>query len=283
MTRRKTIEKVAGTVKLQPTEFALARTAPTVKAALAPRRPKSNFLLITFDALNAEDVSLYGYRLPTTPNIDAFARKATVFTNFYSASTFTTPSVATILTGIYPSESHVYHLAGQLRAEDAEKSLPHLMRAAGYATGAFISNPHAYYFAKGFANDFDVLPEPIFQQGGLQRLWDATAPLHQDSGIGRRWEEYWNLESVWNYLGRMPPDLSIRYRPVASFEQARQVLAKLPDGFFLWVHVVTPHAPYLPDSADRGRFLPDTELRNYEEEDADDAVRWQPNYAPDQQ
>jgi len=37
---------------------------------------KSNFLLITFDALNAEDVSLYGYRLPTTPNIDAFARKA---------------------------------------------------------------------------------------------------------------------------------------------------------------------------------------------------------------
>ena len=48
-------------------------------------------------------MSLYGYGLPTTPNIDAFARKSTVFTNFYSACTFTTPSVASLLTGIYPS------------------------------------------------------------------------------------------------------------------------------------------------------------------------------------
>jgi len=76
MTRRTAIATVAGTAALVATEFALTRSAPTVKAALAPRRPKSNFLLITFDALNAEDVSLYGYRLPTTPNIDAFARKA---------------------------------------------------------------------------------------------------------------------------------------------------------------------------------------------------------------
>ena len=284
MTRRTAIATVAGTAALVATEFALARSAPTVKAALAPRRPKSNFLLITFDALNAEDVSLYGYRLPTTPTIDAFARKATVFTNFYSASTFTTPSVATILTGLYPSENRVYQLFGPVRA-DAKKSLPHQMRAAGFANGAFISNPLAYYLAKGFANDFDVLPEPIFQKGVAQDLWDATSPLHQHSGFGSRIDEYFDLLGVWDFLGQLPHNLVLRYRSDASFEQARQVLAKLPDGFFLWVHVLTPHAPYFPDPADRGRFLPNDQLRTIEFEQAnhDDENRWFPRYAPDQQ
>jgi hypothetical protein len=166
MTRRTAMATVAATVGLVAAEFALSKTAPVVRAALVPQRPKSNILLITFDALSAEDMSLYGYRLSTTPNMDAFARKATVFKNFYSASTFTTPSVATMLTGIYPSENYVYHQIGHVRAEDAKKSLPHAMRAAGYTTDAFLSNPLAYYLAESLKNEFDFLPEPTFQKGG---------------------------------------------------------------------------------------------------------------------
>src|SRR5208283_5358587 len=142
------IATVVGTVGLVATEFALSKTAPTVKAALVPQRPKSNLLLITFDALSAEDMSLYGYRLPTTPNIDAFARKATVFGNFFAGSTFTTSCTATMLTGLYPSESRVYQTQGHVPAFNAEKSLPHEMRAAGFATGAFLSNSNAYYLAE---------------------------------------------------------------------------------------------------------------------------------------
>ena len=52
----------------------------------------------------------------------------------------------------------------------------------------------------------------------------------------------------------MPSDLIFRFRAVASFAHAREMLAKLPDGFFLWVHLITPHYPYLPDAADQGRF-----------------------------
>jgi len=280
MTRRTAVATVAGAAALVATEFALGKTAPAVKAALAPRRPKSNILLITFDALGAEDMSLYGYRLPTTPNIDAFARRATVFTNYYSASTFTTPSVATMLTGMYPSESRVYHLQGHLRAENDDKSLPGAMRAGGYATGAFFSNPFAYYLAKRFKNNYDLLPEPTFQQGGLQHLWDATVPLHQNSGIGSGIDEYFDLEILWNSIGGMHSNLSMRFRAAASFEQAREVAAKLPEGFFLWVHVMTPHQPYIPDPADRGRFLPYDEQRRYEEESD---MQWKPHYEPDQQ
>lgn len=268
------------TIALAATEFAFAQSRHTVKAATASQHPKSNILLITFDALSAEDMSLYGYKLPTTPNIDVFARNATVFTNFYSTSTFTTPCIATILTGDYLSESRVYQLQGKLPANDASKNLPQLMSAAGYATGAFLSNPFAYYFASNPGNGFDVLPEPTFQEGGLQTLWSLTSPLHQDSGIGSRVTEYIDLEGLWSSLTRVPGNLAMRYRPNASFEQTSHVLAQLPDGFFMWVHVITPHHPYLPDPADRGRFLPDREARRFEEESE---LQWQPHYEPDQQ
>jgi arylsulfatase A-like enzyme len=282
MTRRMAIATVGSAAALAVTEFAVGKTRHAAKVALGPQRPKSNFLLITFDALSAEDMSLYGYRLPTTPNIDAFARQATVFTNFFSASTFTTPCVATMLTGLYPSESHVYQMKGRVRAQDAEKSLPQAMRAGGYAAGSFFSNPYAHYLAKGLGlkNEFDFLPEPVFQEGGLQCLWDATGPLHQDSGIGSRIDEYVDLSNMFSFLGRLPVNLIERFRAAASFDQAREILGKLPDGFFLWIHVMTPHGPYLPDSAERGRFLPSNVQQVFEGEGK---PRWKPHYDSDQQ
>ena len=280
MTRRTAIATVAGTAALAATEFALGKTAHAIKAALPPQRPQSNFLLVTFDALTAEDMSLYGYRLPTTPNIDAFAGRATVFTNYYSASTFTTPCVATMLTGMYPSESRIFHLRGRLRAENAGKSLPHAMRAGGYATGSFFSNPYAYYLGNDLRGEFDYLPEPVFQPGGLQRLWDVTRPLHQDSGMGSRFDEYAELANLVGLLGGPPSNFIERYRAAASFEHAREVVAQLPEGFFLWIHVMTPHGPYLPESAERGRFLPANVQQAFEGEGK---PHWKPHYPPDQQ
>jgi arylsulfatase A-like enzyme len=280
MTRRTALATLGGTAALVVTEYAFARKIRIVKAALPTQRPKSNFLLVTFDALSAEDMSLYGRELPTTPNIDAFAGKSTVFTSFFSSSTFTTPSLATVLSGMYPSESHVFQLQGQMRPEDAPKTLPHLMRKAGYSASAFVSSPFAYYFTKSFASEFDVLPDPAFEPGGLQRLWEATTPLHQDSGIGCRLQEYLDLARVWNYLNRTPSNLPERYGALTTFEHAQQIMARLPDGFFLWVHVMAPHNPYRPGEADQGRFVQETKLGPPEEEDS---LSWKPRYSPEQQ
>ncbi len=280
MTRRAAIATVGGAAALVVAEFALAKSASVVKAALSPQRPRSNILLITFDALSAEDMSLYGYRLPTTPNIDAFARKATVFTKFFAGSTFTTSCTATMMTGLYPSESLVFQTQGHVPAANAEKGFPRAMRAGGFSTAAFFSNSNAYYLAESLRNAYDFVPEPAYQTGGLQYLWDATAPLHQNSGIGSRLQEYCDLMEVWNTVGGLPYDLYVRYPAVTSFEHAREMLAKVPDGFFLWVHVMTPHGPYLPDAADRGRFLPSgVKLRTFDEE----GTPWKPHYSPDQQ
>jgi len=49
--------------------------------------------------------------------------------------------------------------------------------------------------------------------------------------------------------------LNSKYSPKASFQRAQEVLDRLPSGFFMWIHVMAPHFPYLPDAAFANRFL----------------------------
>ena len=41
--------------------------------------PRTNVLLITIDTLRADHLGAYGYRRPTSPRLDAFAKRAVVF------------------------------------------------------------------------------------------------------------------------------------------------------------------------------------------------------------
>jgi arylsulfatase A-like enzyme len=275
--RRLVLGTIASAILLVMLEYPLARRVPPIRASANSQRPKLNFLLITFDALTAEDLSLYGRGLSTSPNLDVFARQATVFTNFYSTSTFTTPTVASILTGAYPSENGVFHLKGKPRPSIG--NLPQLLRSGGYNTAGLFTNPLAHFLAAEVRRAFDLLPEPVFNPTTHQ-IWHATEWFHQDTGVGSRIGEYLELEEFWRPFAHLPQDPSLRMRPDAIFAHAKNILDTLPDGYFLWVHVITPHDPYVPDAADRGRFLrgdnPDTRTDN-------SGDRWTPHYAPDQQ
>jgi arylsulfatase A-like enzyme len=269
-TRRAALAIGVAAAGMVAAEWTIGKVSRPAKAARTSRPAGPNILLITFDALSAEDMSVYGYRLPTTPHISEFSARSSVFTNFYSASTFTTPSVATILTGAYPSDHRVYHLQGRLSGEYARQTLPAAMRAGGYATGASISNPFAYFLAQGIAGDYDIFPAVPFRPDDYL-LWRATAPLHQRQPPGNRAREFGDVARITNYLPRVQglegsmPRLFGRteseFPPEASFAQARKVIDQLPDGYFMWVHVWAPHAPYLPAPPQLGRFLPGGEMR----------------------
>ena len=280
VTRRTAMTTVAGTAALVTGEYLLSKTGGVVASTVSSPRPESNILLITFDALTAEDMSLYGYNLPTTPHINEFARKSTVFTQFYAASTFTTPCIGVMLTGCYPSDTRVYGLSGQFPDEVADRSVAKILRDGGYRTAAILTNPWAYYLAQSLTPGFDLLPDPVFHPGGMQRLWEATAPLHQDSDVGSRIDEYFDLEKVWNSLYGLPNSLAFRYRPHATLRHAKQMLAVLPNGHFLWIHGMPPHHPYLPSPKEQGKFLPQQEVLSFSEEPW---THWKPHYPPDQQ
>jgi len=74
---------------------------------VGPQKP--NFIIIVFDAFSAAHMSLYGYGRRTTPHIEKFAGSATTFQHAYSASNFTYPCTASLLTGVYPWSHRALH------------------------------------------------------------------------------------------------------------------------------------------------------------------------------
>jgi arylsulfatase A-like enzyme len=242
-------------------------SAPTsAQSASVAVHPKRNILFVTFDALSAEDMSLYGYDRPTTPMLEQFAKSGSVFTHFYSGSTFTTPSLATIFTGLEPSEDGVYHLQGRLRAPHDEQSFVRALHDAGYTTGATISSPMAYFFTSWRPREFDWLDGPVYRTKDFLKVWNATSWLHPQQSFGSRLDEFNDFEKAFrlvlvNGYDADPFKHTVsRFPPAQVFAHAREEIDRLPEGYFLWVHVFAPHHPYLP-AEHMGKFLPGPEMR----------------------
>ncbi|HTV51179.1 MAG TPA: sulfatase [Steroidobacteraceae bacterium] len=237
--------------------------APTRPRGARQRRAGPNILLVTFDALSAQDMSCYGYYLPTTPNIDKFARSSHRFTNYYAACTFTTPSIASMLTGRYPSSVHVYHYGGPLHGSAAERTLPSQLRLSSYRTAASVANPGAHPGCLGFGGDFDILPAPPIKDFAAREATQLfhSAPLADEAARASLFVPYM-LEQL---SPRLFGEVHSTFPPALSFQQAQLILTELSDPFFLWVHVFAPHFPYQPEPPYLHRFLPTNELRTHAE------------------
>jgi arylsulfatase A-like enzyme len=256
------IAGVGGLITALSNRIASETSRRPVRAAKA--KPSSaNIVLVTFDALCAEDMSLYGYPLPTTPNIDSLARTSFAFSNYYAASTFTTPCIVSMLTGRYPSSTHVYHYGGRLNGEAAARTLPNALRAGGYTTAASVANPGAHPDCLGFGVDFDKLPPPPIKdfptKEAAARFHSAT--LAADVGFAGRVVPYLLEQVSPRYFGETHSD----FPPLMSFQQAGDMLEGLEGPFFLWVHAYAPHFPYLPEPPFLKKFLHSDELRTHTE------------------
>ena len=122
---------------------------------------RPNVLIVLVDALRRDHLGAYGYPLPTSPAIDAFAAESIVFDRGYSHSSWTKPSVATLFTSLYPDQ----HGLGRVGFEDAAgfqtdvlpkrlSTLAERFRDAGYRTGSIGTNVHIQS-KTGFAQGFD--------------------------------------------------------------------------------------------------------------------------------
>ncbi|HJO02922.1 MAG TPA: sulfatase [Acidobacteriota bacterium] len=100
--------------------------------------PPGNVVLVVIDTLRADHMSLYGYDRQTTPHLDELATTGSVFEHAYSASSWTLPGVASILTGLYPS-AHGAGTSSHRRIRDGVITLPQYLSATGYATAAVVN------------------------------------------------------------------------------------------------------------------------------------------------
>jgi len=124
----------------------------------APRLTRSspseppNVILCTIETLRRDHVSVYGCERKTTPFLEELAKESIVFTEAYSQSSWTKPSIASILSGLYPSRHGACTMLDML--SDSVVTLPEVLRKHGYVTAAFctsrvISDP-VFDFHQGF-------------------------------------------------------------------------------------------------------------------------------------
>ena len=102
-------------------------------------RPTPNVIIILADDLGYGDVSAYGNRTISTPNIDRLARGGVTFTDGHATSATSTPSRYGLFTGLYPwRNENAKILPGDapLLIDPGQFCLPSMFRDRGYATAA---------------------------------------------------------------------------------------------------------------------------------------------------
>lgn len=115
----------------------LAREAEAL-AQLPPSRPGApNVLVITWDTVRADSLSLHGYSRKTTPHLEKWAKKGTWFKNAISPAPWTLPSHASMFTGHYP---HELSCTWETPLDAAKPTLAEVLRDQGYLTAGFVAN-----------------------------------------------------------------------------------------------------------------------------------------------
>ncbi len=113
-------------------------TAPT-RPDLAGAAAGRNVVLLSIDTLRADRLNAYGYAERTTsPRLDALLGSGIQFEDASAPRSITWPSLASVLTGLYPSGHGVIQNGYEL--PDDLPTLPKLLRDSGYSTAAFLSN-----------------------------------------------------------------------------------------------------------------------------------------------
>ena len=100
-----------------------------------------NVILVSIDTLRADRLGANGYSIEATspsPRIDDLMATGVHFANAIAPRAITWPSLASVLTGLYPSGHGVFENGYELT--DALPTLATLLSGQGYQTGRFMSN-----------------------------------------------------------------------------------------------------------------------------------------------
>ncbi len=166
-----------------------------------PDDPRPNVLLVTLDTTRADHVG------DSTPTIDRLGREGITFENAWSACNATTPSHASILTGLHVLEHGATGNRNLLGAE--HRTLAEELREEGFATAAAVSVGH-------------------LQAGtGLGQGFDRFRQAHPEANVEGRhtveaalgWLEEWDGDRpffLWVHLF----DPHTPYGPPAEFLEA---------------------------------------------------------------
>lgn len=235
---------------------------------VAPAEGRPNILFITFDALTARDMSLYGFNKETTPFMSRWAQSATVFTRLEGAANYTAPTTATLMTGKRVWTHRRFQSNAGAPVHSATESLPFVLINNGYFNMAFVANSIASVQELGMSESFSVAPGSYEFISPARLFGYIHKYLYKGFGAKIKLNDWILYEDF--ILDMVTPDPYIKepYRSEFPIEKVfdrfqEEMKGTVQEPYFAWNHVFPPHFPYLPPDEEAGLFDPSTRYTSY--------------------
>lgn len=248
-----------------------------------------NLLLLTSDQQHYDTLGVANPRIHT-PALDRLAAEGVRFTRAYTCNPVCSPTRASIITGLYPSQHHCWTIGVKL-PEDVP-TVGDVLQSHGYAT-ALIGKAHLQPLASRPGSEslecHPTLRDLDFWRGfhgpwyGFQHV--EVSRNHADEHLAGQhyaiWLQEQGLKDWRDHFRRWPPEEGEPWRQHAwslpeeyhySRWTADRTIARLEEygragrPFFLWASFHDPHPPYLvpepwasmydPDQMVAGRLTP---------------------------
>ncbi|HEX9800651.1 MAG TPA: sulfatase [Thermoanaerobaculia bacterium] len=135
---------------------------------------RPNLVIFLVDTLRADRLTAYGARRVVAPTMEELAREGVVVTHARAQSSWTLPTVATLLTGLAPAQHGAELVGRNLPAEVV--TLAERLREHGYRTGAVSTNPNVSN-PRGFAQGFERFDDVGYTSDKREwATWDQALP-----------------------------------------------------------------------------------------------------------
>lgn len=180
---------------------------------------RGDVILLVIDALRADALGLYGAEPSPSPFLDDLASTGVVFDRAFSQAPWTVPSVASLMSSLYPTtvrpeeKGNQWDIEGGNLVRPLPEGMPWLatrFREVGYHTVGLVKNEWLSG-RSGFDRDFDVFENV----GGVPA--DGQSARQLVSAV-RRWSQTYVRARAGGRVSR----------------------------FFLYLHFMDPHIPYRP-------------------------------------
>jgi len=199
--------------------------------------------MITIDCLRASTVGAFGGK-KLTPNIDKLANKSIKFTRAFANGPGTTQSFPAILTSRY------FLMQKGLRPQDNCITLAEVLSNNGYKTVAFHSNPFLSTFFgwdRGFKEFYDFIretksPSAAISQDGIFKWFLKKLAKKFKLGYNKKFQKLLKIIYFWFSSYQVPYLEAIELNDHVF----RWITKNKDDKFFLWMHYMDPHPPFIP-------------------------------------
>lgn len=242
---------------------------------------KPNIIVLVFDTMSANNLSLYGYPRRTSPNIERFAERAFVYHQHYSIANFTVPSTASLFTSTFPWQHKAFTLRGLVTPEILPNNIFNLIEEK-YFTTSYAQNLYADMLIQQFnknikkyvsSDEFNYLGDFLYTQlpgeeaiSGL-KSFDQFMIRPQERRGSLFLSVLYDIYYLLRY--RMNSKELLTHHPIGIphfvdayghflmddlFEGIISLVRDKPSPLFSYIHIFPPHRPACPTEDFFGMF-----------------------------